>query len=682
MRRTNSKFTTKFISEQGSLPVNQDYFGFAELDNFACWAIAQGYDNDRDMESAQLAVDTIINEFTKKPSMSKRRLKTYIKEANRQIKLQSGRFRRKASVMVVVSNYNKMRYAGCGNCRINLFRGDNILARSADTSLYEELLQKGDIVEDGKMGMEESRNLHSFLGRGKRLKVKCSRVVKLHNDDCFLMSTWGFWEKVTRLEMLDALDGAKDVTEYISELQDLFLSKQTRHVNNYTIAAVSIGKVFQEKDNKRKYIRIAIILAIILIIFTVIFLIVRHNKNTKRMEIVTAVTEFQLNGDTFMHEDNLDRALNEYTQGVTESKKLKAITGKKGKQNTSIKKQLAARQRTAQLLIDGDDNFSQKKYDEAQKNYRNALKEAKNDLDFYESLDSKEIEAKAELCKTCIYVGQLLALAEAQGAVKDYENMFLTLDEAKLAAQESEDKDILKDVTLKMAELQSQITEEEEQAKSEEEEKAKAELDKAQGAGQVLELEGDAAMTLGNYEGAISKYNEAIEVYKQAGIIEMAVAAQKKISDVNVAQKAQENEILSIAADNYVMTGDNAVLDNNFSVGIESYKQARNLYAQIKMTDKVAEVTEKINLAKSSQQENDIAAKKVEIGVFETKGDEAVKQKDYTKALEYYLQAKTLYQDGNQMESVLNVDNKIKSVNELQSITETVPEEMPRIQPE
>lgn len=115
MRRTNSKFVTKYISEEGSLPVNHDYFGFAEMDNFACWAIAEGYDNDTDLLSAQLAVDTVISEFTKKPSMSKRRMQGYVKEANRQLRLQNGRFRRKASILIAVSNYNKLRYVGCGN---------------------------------------------------------------------------------------------------------------------------------------------------------------------------------------------------------------------------------------------------------------------------------------------------------------------------------------------------------------------------------------------------------------------------------------------------------------------------------------------------------------------------------------------------------------------------------------
>ena len=159
MRRLNSQFTTKYISEAGTRAENKDYFGFVEMDNVACWVIAEGYDKDTTISSAKLAVDTVISEFTKKPSLSKRTIKRCIKEANRQLKLQSSKFHLKASILVVVSNYTKLRYAVCGNCRFHIFRGSNILEKSHDTSLYQEMIQeqevhsmKGYFVADGYMG--------------------------------------------------------------------------------------------------------------------------------------------------------------------------------------------------------------------------------------------------------------------------------------------------------------------------------------------------------------------------------------------------------------------------------------------------------------------------------------------------------------------------------------------------
>ena len=37
MRKENSVFRTKFISEPGSYIKNQDYFAFVELADFACY---------------------------------------------------------------------------------------------------------------------------------------------------------------------------------------------------------------------------------------------------------------------------------------------------------------------------------------------------------------------------------------------------------------------------------------------------------------------------------------------------------------------------------------------------------------------------------------------------------------------------------------------------------------------
>ena len=46
MRKENSEFKTKFISEPGSYLHNADYFAFVELKDYACYCIADGIDTD------------------------------------------------------------------------------------------------------------------------------------------------------------------------------------------------------------------------------------------------------------------------------------------------------------------------------------------------------------------------------------------------------------------------------------------------------------------------------------------------------------------------------------------------------------------------------------------------------------------------------------------------------------
>ena len=86
----------------------------------------------------------------------------------------------------------------------------------------------------------------------------------------------------------------------------------------------------------------------------------------------------------------------------------------------------------------------------------------------------------------------------------------------------------------------------------------------------------------------------------------------------------------------------------------------------MKNTDKIAEIIEKISATQVKQKENDIVEQKMNIGVIEARGDEALKLQQYDKAKEFYLQSQALYQGINDMDKVAEVQEKIKVVQELQ----------------
>ena len=677
MRRLNSQFTTKYISEAGTRAENKDYFGFVEMDNVACWVIAEGYDKDTTISSAKLAVDTVISEFTKKPSLSKRTIKRCIKEANRQLKLQSSKFHLKASILVVVSNYTKLRYAVCGNCRFHIFRGSNILEKSHDTSLYQEMIQQQEIVDDGEKGIEESRNLLQYLGKQGHLKIKVSKKKKLQNEDILLMTTWGLWEKITTVEMLDTLEDAKDAESYIDDLQDLFLSKQTNTVNNHTIATVFIGKTFQEKNYTQKIIKIAIMILIPVLIIAAITGFVNWKAEKKRKEIIATVEKIEKRGDGYITEEDFDRALREYESAAEQSEELKKKTGKKGKQNTAIKERLEVKQKTAEYLTDGEEAYSSQDYENAQKSYNKALKEAKNNMDFYDLLDKDSIKQKQDFCQDAKYISSLIDLADAQAELADYIAAAQNYAEAKQIAAENGDNTAINDINLKIKEMQSKMTEEmkqqieqqqaeEEKAKQQQQEQEEALKQQIETDGAAIELEADALLAEGNTETAKQYYQQAMQMYKDAGVIEKASLVQKKIIDADATAKQQQNDIKTAEGDAYVLNGDNFLLENKFVEAMEEYKKAKDIYSQVKNTDKMAEIIEKISVAQVKQKENDIAEQKMNIGVIEARGDEALKLQQYDKAKEFYLQSQALYQGINDMDKVAEVQEKIKVVQQLQ----------------
>ena len=102
MRKQNSDFEARFISEEGSRLKNRDYFGYVELDEFACYVIADGITEITDVESARLAIETVILSFQENPSLSKRAVKRLLKRANRALLGKESDRRLKASITVVV----------------------------------------------------------------------------------------------------------------------------------------------------------------------------------------------------------------------------------------------------------------------------------------------------------------------------------------------------------------------------------------------------------------------------------------------------------------------------------------------------------------------------------------------------------------------------------------------------
>lgn len=66
MRKINSTFKTAFISEAGAALKNNDYFAYVELDDYACYVIANSITDRIESESAKVAVENAIRHFSGK----------------------------------------------------------------------------------------------------------------------------------------------------------------------------------------------------------------------------------------------------------------------------------------------------------------------------------------------------------------------------------------------------------------------------------------------------------------------------------------------------------------------------------------------------------------------------------------------------------------------------------------
>jgi len=148
MRRMNSEFKTANMSEEGQKLSNRDYFGYVEMDDFACYVLADSLDEDSFVNSARLVVESVIRDFTEAPSMGKRRLKWMVRRAHMELLRQKKGMHLKASVVIAVTDYRKIRYAYVGNSRYYLIRNARIMERTEDQSLTNNLTEAGKIPLD------------------------------------------------------------------------------------------------------------------------------------------------------------------------------------------------------------------------------------------------------------------------------------------------------------------------------------------------------------------------------------------------------------------------------------------------------------------------------------------------------------------------------------------------------
>jgi len=650
LRKLSSDFSTNYISEAGTQNANKDYFGYIPLDGYICWAVAETYDNDQ-VPSAKIAVETVLDLFSQNPTLSKRKLQSYIQEANRQLIAQSGRFQRKASIMVVVSDYKKMRYAQCGSCRLYMFRGGSIVMRSDDQSLLTHMIHEGKVADDGVQGIEESRNLFSFLG-DKAAKIFVSKKVELLDEDVLLLSTWGIWDSLGSLEILDALEGAKSPESYLEELQELLLSKQEIGINdrsrkkrmkslvhNYTAAAVFVNKTYVAVNNTGKYIKIALMIAIPLLIIGIIFSIVMYVQHVRRIAIIETIAQHEAQGDVHFADQNFSRAFVEYNSGLDESRSLRERRGRRGVQNEEIRESLSTRLRVAQLIVDGEEHFRASRYSEARDIFQLALHEARINPDLYDMLDSAALEARIDLSDDHIYISNLISLGELQADLGQYADALSNFNEARNLAVNIGYRAVLNDIRLRISEVTSRaIAEEDNRARLRTEAEQRAHDEN------ILHIErnvlaGDSAAATGSFEEARLFYEQAVRDFIAAGEVMRASEIQHRIADMDRRQQNVEQEEIIGAIEMAVLEGERAAAEGDFERAVAIFEQAAWEFISAGETGRASALQYRI-IDSNSRRRNDTRerlTREIEMSILD--GDRALATGDYDTAIRIFEQA-------------------------------------------
>lgn len=640
MRKENASFETKFISEAGSYLNNADYFAFVELKDYACYVIADGIDTDDMKKSAQQAVTAVIAKFSDMPGMSKAKLKSYMAEAHRTLLEESAEIRLEASILVLVTDYKKVRWAHAGNCRLALLHNGAIIETTKDTSLTQRLADSEEIPLDMVSSHEERNNLYAYLGQPGKFSPVISAKHSLEDGDIILLETRGAWENIGDAELLDATDGVSKAEEVCTGLEDVILSQRLDIIENYTIVSIFVNKIYQNpKQGKyKKLITLLVSLAIALTIALTTILVTRYIMNRKNLEKIDAIKEA---GVEKLQEEKYEAAKDKLEEYESIS-----VRVKKGTANYDRVQSVKLYCSLAEDLYDASVNVTSQGYKGAIKDVERAtqtldqLKELGEDTtDLYNTLTAFERYA------TFMQQGDAFIVENSYGeAVTAYSNASDAVDDFDDTSYKKKAEDAL------------------ESAQTNDK---SAQVNENMNSGMNAEQEGDKLAADGDYTNAKSKYETAKDFYKLAADAGDSKASDKldsvniKINDADSSKKESSDGDkleLAIAAETEAREADR---NGNHDTAKSKYNEAKQIYQELGNADKVADIEDKIDGMTESKTEGMAVEKMYRAMEYLSKGS-------FSKARKYLKQAKSIYEQLNDTAHVTQIDEILDNLKQLE----------------
>lgn len=661
MRKINSTFKTAFISEAGAALKNNNYFAYVELDDYACYVIANSITDRIESESAKVAVENAIRHFQENPSMRRRAMQSYLKATNEDFLSANSNEKLKASICIVVTDYEKLRFGIAGNTRFRLYREGIVAFASHDMSLTQDLIEDEKLPENILSKHEERHNLYTYLGQEKDFSPYISQSIKLINGDIVSLYTSGIWENIDEGELDDVFSEAGDEPQPIlDEVEDLLLSRQPKNLTNYTIATIFIDKIFTDPNRARRIrrmIRIAIIVFIILLILGIIFYIWYSNRQDKKHKM----NLYTDNTVTAIQDNNYIRAQSEVKKGIDLAENLDDEERINLLNNYS---------RLIDAVIAADNDYKNEKYTDAYEAYQNAL-----DISRYaDNLGESYINKQIMQCENYLSVSDLIALGDKALEENDFDKAEKNYFEAKKMALKAHDlngNQQAKDALEKLYEQKKQMQDEQNKK------------DKQKLSEDISDLitQGDNLQQGGDYVGAEAKYMEAKELAAKnydADSKKEALSALEKLDEVKAKAEAQRQKNIDEQSEKYMTAalvlarGDDAFSAGDYTNANAYYNTALEQYTSLGDNSMCQSISFKLQQVATKQQE--ISNQIQSAANLMMQADGLYKQNEYNSAKQLYLKAKQEYQSLGREDKVDEINNILDQIDIDMAVMEIMPQ--------
>lgn len=591
MRKYNSTFKTAFISEAGSELKNNDYFGFVELDDMACYVIADGITQMKDAQSAKEAIESVINAFEDEPSLSKNAMKRYLKRANKELLDRKSYEKLKASVTVVVTNYEKVRYGHAGNTRLRIYREGHRLHSSEDMSLSQDMVKTDKLPADKLSEHEERNNLYAYLGQ-EGFRPFVSKKIRLSNSDIIILYTRGIWENVDEGELDDVFgEAGNEPMEECDKIEDLLLSRQPEKLDNYTFAAIYIDKVFTD-PKRRKKIKKIITITIIILILALVVSLVAYLVKRKRQQRIDDMNQYYTNTLEYIEDNNFVRAGEQCNKALELAEKLR---------DKEMRERLTNYNMALEALNLAEDTYGEGDYEEALAAYVSA----DNRVRYADNMAEDYIESRISKLEAYQKVFDNITLGDRLKELGSFEMAEQKYLEAKQNAASIYFSDGKADAMQALDKLYEEWEEAQAEEKEAQSEKAAAEL-----AASEMTAKGDTAMAEGDYDGAMVFYLAALEKQTKLENTQGISSLNKKIIALNDKQEEIESRVED--AKFFEEQARLFMEEKNYAEAKIQYQYAIGIYQEIGKDNKVNEIQGMIDIMDGKDEQAAAQAEKEE----------------------------------------------------------------------
>ena len=601
MRKDEAKFITEFLSEAGTKAENNDYFGYVLLDNYAIWAVADGFDEEEGAKvAARIAVESAIEYFMLRPRFNYDVIKEMMDYANLKVKEKQEETQKYSlmhtSLLIVISNYNSILYGNIGNTRFYHIRGGYITSQSRDDTIAQLLVDEEALnISDMRFHRQRNDLLQAIGDFGKIKPNIIKKPVELMEKDVFCLTTVGFWENIDEHDMENDLSRFEDKKQWLNSLEKRILASLRDNIENYTIAQVEVQAVASpepmEKD-KSKLIK-KIILVMLIIVVIILFVVIWNVK--KRNGILQAATQYEKLADEEILKKNFNNSIDNLKLEIGEYEKLKP--------------------------------------------------RSKGIIGFLTNAEKKRADASKKIDEINKKIGETEKIKKAFSDINEGNEMFNSgnYDEANVKYQQA--KYNLNDNSYKRDELNTEeiLTTLDSRINS------TVKLKEAK----ALEVAGDTAVNEGSYNLAKVSYKNAADMYLANGRADYVSQVEKKLEEIADKEKTAYNG--AMLAEN---KGD-SLAQSNINSSKEAYYQARQMYQTLGDTVKVGEIDNKIQEL-NSQQNADLqtANNLVQEGLSQ------ITANNPAQAINILTQAKNIYQKMKDTNNANAVDKYISQAQE------------------